>query len=102
MKKDRKLKKIADDFLSNYTDEQFLVKLKAEACNRQSDKKDNKINSKRFFAVCTSLLTMAVCLIITLVILFESNTINLGGKQDTDQVPETNNKFYYSYNLIVN
>ncbi len=102
MKKDRKLKKIADDFLSNYTDEEFLVKLKAEACNRQSDKKDNRINIKRFFAVCTSLLTMAVCLIITLVILFESNIINLSGKQDTDQVPETNNKFYSSENLIVN
>ena len=98
MRKNRKLKKIAEETLSRHTDKDFLDKLKAEVRLSRAEGVAVKKKSKSFYAACAGL-AVAACLIICLAVLFESGVIS-GLKGDTGSPSQ--NKFYSADNMYVN
>ena len=98
MRKNRKLKKIAEETLSRHTDKDFLDKLKAEVRLTSAEGVAVKKKSKSFYAACAGL-AVAACLIICLAVLFEFGVI--GGLKGETGSP-SQNKFYSADNMYVN
>lgn len=98
MRKNKKLKKIAEETLSRHTDKEFLDKLKAEVRLNRAEGAGVKKRSKNFYAVCAGL-AVAACLIICLTVLFEFGVI--GGLKGETGSP-SQNKFYSADNMYLN
>lgn len=98
MRKNKKLKKIAEETLSCHKNEDFLDKLRAEVRLSRAESAEVKKRSKNFYALCAGL-AVAVCLIICLTVLFEFGII--GGLKGETGSP-SQNKFYSADNMYLN
>ena len=87
MRKNRKLKKIAEETLSRHTDKEFLDKLKAEIRLNRAEGAGVKKRSKNFYALCAGL-AVAACLIICLTVLFEFG-VKRARRRRTNSIPRT-------------